>query len=69
MRGNFPLAEKENVKSMSEAKPVKCQKCGKPVGYIKVVPSGFIQTQRPVEGVKILAVCMNCREQRKFTIS
>jgi hypothetical protein len=53
---------------MSEANPVKCQKCGKPVGYIKVVPSGFLQTQSPVEGVKIVAVCMNCHGQRKFTV-
>jgi hypothetical protein len=54
--------------AVSEAKPVKCQKCGKPIGYITVVPSGFLQTQRPIEGVKIVAICMNCRGQKKFTI-
>jgi hypothetical protein len=53
---------------VSEAKPVKCQKCGKPIAYITVVPSGFLQTQKPIEGVKIVAICVNCRGQKKFTI-
>ncbi len=27
---------------MSDAKPVRCQKCGKPLGYVTVLAKGFV---------------------------
>jgi hypothetical protein len=45
---------------MSESKPVKCQKCGKPVGYITVLAKGLMSFQQPMRNVKVVAVCMEC---------
>jgi hypothetical protein len=45
---------------MSESKPVKCQKCGKPVGYITVLAKGLLSFQQPMRNVKVVAVCMEC---------
>jgi hypothetical protein len=49
---------------MSGAKPVRCQKCGKPLGYITVFAKGLILSQ-PVQNVKIVAVCMECFQEEK----
>jgi DNA-directed RNA polymerase subunit N (RpoN/RPB10) len=51
---------------MSGNQPVRCQKCGKPVGYITVLGKSLFGEQA-IQNVKIVAVCMNCR-QKKFTI-
>jgi Zn finger protein HypA/HybF involved in hydrogenase expression len=53
---------------MSEAKPIRCQKCGKPVGYLTVLGKSLLGTQQPVQNVKVVAVCMNCR-QKKYTVT
>ena len=45
---------------MSEAKPVRCQKCGKPLGYITVLAKGLLGLQQPLKNVKLIAVCMKC---------
>ena len=45
---------------MSEAKPVRCQKCGKPLGYITVIAKGLLGLQQPLKNVKLIAVCMEC---------
>ena len=44
---------------MSDAKPVKCQKCGNPIGYVTVVARGISPFQQPVPNVKIVALCMD----------
>ncbi len=46
---------------MSESKPVRCQKCGKPVGYITVLGQGLLGIQQPMENVNVVAICMDCR--------
>jgi hypothetical protein len=45
---------------MGDGQPVRCQKCGKPVGYISVLAKGLLGVQQRVENVKIVAVCMDC---------
>jgi hypothetical protein len=45
---------------MSEAKPVRCQKCGKPLGYVTVLAKGLLGVQQPIQNVKLVAVCMEC---------
>jgi hypothetical protein len=49
--------------SMSDAKPVRCQKCGKPIGYVTVLGKGLLGLQQPVPNVKIVAICMDCAEK------
>jgi hypothetical protein len=51
--------------SMSEAKPVRCQKCGKPIGYVTVLGKGLTPFQQPVSNVKIVAICMECAQKKK----
>ncbi len=46
---------------MSSSKLIRCQKCGKPIGYITVLGKGLIGIQQPVENVKIVAICMDCK--------
>jgi hypothetical protein len=48
---------------MSNSKPVRCQKCGKPIGYITVLEKGLMGLQHPMPGFKVLAVCMDCSKK------
>jgi hypothetical protein len=50
---------------MSDAKPVKCQKCGNPIGYVTVVARGISPFQQPVPNVKIVALCMECFRKKE----
>jgi hypothetical protein len=50
---------------MSDAKPVRCQKCGKPVGYVTVLAKGLLGLQQPLQNVKVVAVCMECVQKKK----
>jgi hypothetical protein len=45
---------------MREAKPVRCQKCGKPLGYVTVLAKGLLGLKQPLQNVKLVAVCMEC---------
>ncbi|MFB3887901.1 MAG: hypothetical protein ACE14S_00290 [Candidatus Bathyarchaeia archaeon] len=49
---------------MSDAQPVRCQKCGKPVGYVTVLAKGLIGMQQRLENVKVVAVCMDCAKKK-----
>ncbi len=55
-----PDGEKINV-----AEPVRCQKCGKPIGYVTVLARGFSSFQQPIRNVKIAAICMECAQKKK----
>ncbi len=50
---------------MGNDKPVRCQKCGKPVGYVTVLAKGLTGLQQPLENVKVVAVCMECTQHKK----
>jgi hypothetical protein len=50
---------------MSESKPVRCQKCGKPVGYVTVLAKGLLGLQQSLQNVKVVAVCMECAQKKK----
>ena len=52
-------------KAVSDAQPVRCQKCGNPVGYITVLAKGLMGMQQPVPNVKVVAICMECAQKRK----
>jgi len=45
---------------MVGSKPVRCQKCGKPVGYVTVLTKGVLGLQQPIDNVKVVAICMEC---------
>jgi membrane-bound ClpP family serine protease len=51
---------------MSDAKPVKCQKCGNPIGYMTAVARGISPFQQPVPNVKIVALCMECFRKKRI---
>jgi DNA-directed RNA polymerase subunit RPC12/RpoP len=50
---------------MVETQPVRCQKCGKPVGDITVLVQGFMGLQQPLQNAKVVAICMDCSQQKK----
>jgi hypothetical protein len=52
------------VKEMSDTRPVRCQKCGKPLGYVTVLAKGLTLTH-PLQDVKIIAICMGCAHSKK----
>jgi hypothetical protein len=50
---------------MSNAKPLRCQKCGKPLGYVTVLAKGITSLVQPLQDVKLVAICMECFQKRK----
>jgi len=48
---------------VSDSQPVRCQKCGKPVGYITVLAKGLTGIQQRLENVKVVAICLDCRQK------
>ncbi|HKZ87568.1 MAG TPA: hypothetical protein VJ066_00240 [Candidatus Bathyarchaeia archaeon] len=50
---------------MSDAHLVRCQKCGKPIGYVTVLTKGLMGLQQPLEGIKIVAICVECAQKKK----
>jgi hypothetical protein len=53
---------------MSESKPLKCQKCGKLIGYITVSAESLLVTKPDVDNVKLTATCIDCSGQNSFYI-
>ena len=50
---------------LSGSDPVRCQKCGKPIGYVTVLSSGLTFFQQPIQNVKIMSICMECAQKEK----
>jgi hypothetical protein len=42
---------------MSEAKPLKCQKCGNPLSYVNVMSKSFLVARSSVDNLKLFATC------------
>ena len=49
---------------MSNANPVRCQKCGKPLGFITVLTKGLLGFQQPLQKVKLVGICMECFQKK-----
>jgi len=49
---------------MNDAKPVRCQKCGKPLGYVTVVAKGVTSLPLSFRDVKLVAICMDCSQKK-----
>jgi hypothetical protein len=50
---------------LSDARPVKCQKCGKPLGYVTVLAKGLTSLQQPLQNAKLVAICIECVQNKK----
>jgi hypothetical protein len=50
-------------KKMMDSNPVRCQKCGKPIGYITILGKGLLGMQQQVHNYKIVGICMNCSQK------
>jgi len=53
---------------MSESEPLRCQRCGKPIGYVAVSAKSFLVTNPNVDNVKLTATCVDCYNQNSFYI-
>jgi len=52
------------LEKMLADKPIRCQKCGKPLGYVTVLGRGLTGFQQPVPNVKIVFICMDCVQKK-----
>ena len=50
---------------LSGSEPVRCQKCGKPIGYVTGLSKGLLGMQQPIQNIKIVAICMDCAQKKK----
>jgi hypothetical protein len=50
---------------LSCPEPVRCQKCGKPIGYVTVLARGLTSFQQPIQNVKVVAICMECTQKKE----
>lgn len=50
---------------MSENKPLKCQKCGRPIGYIEVTVKSVFQ-KSSTDNVRLVGTCMDCHSETGF---
>ena len=55
-----PYGEKIGV-----SEPLRCQKCGNPIGYVTVLAKGLTSFQQPIQNVKIIGICMECAQKKK----
>ena len=51
---------------MSEDKSLKCQKCGKPIGYVTVTTKNFIAAKPSVDNVKLVTTLMDYSSKNSF---
>jgi hypothetical protein len=76
LQGSYPRIDGSNQlkksdgelfygEKMTDARPVRCQKCGNPLGYVTVLAKGLASFQQPIQNVKIVAICMECFQKKK----
>ena len=53
---------------MSESKPLRCQKCGKPIGFVTLSAKSFLVANPDMDNVKLTATCMDCSSQTSLYI-
>ncbi len=46
---------------MSERKLVKCEKCGKPIGYVSVAAKSCLESKPDFDNVRVSGTCMECQ--------
>ncbi|MGD6851516.1 MAG: hypothetical protein ACQCN6_05590 [Candidatus Bathyarchaeia archaeon] len=51
---------------MSENKPLRCQKCGKPLGYIDLTAKNMFQSKPSLDNVRLIGTCMECHGATGF---
>ena len=45
---------------MTEGKQLKCQKCGKPIGFITVTAKSPLEARPNLDNIRIGGTCMEC---------
>jgi len=51
---------------MSECKPLKCRKCGKPLGYVSIAAKSIFEPHPKIENVQLVGTCLDCRKTKGF---
>ncbi|MCW3982420.1 MAG: hypothetical protein NWE96_00315 [Candidatus Bathyarchaeota archaeon] len=51
---------------MSENKPLRCQKCGKPLGYVTITARSLLEAKPDLGNVRLVGTCMGCRNGGRF---
>jgi len=50
---------------MSNTRPLRYQKWGKPLGYVTVLAQGITSLPQPLQNVKLVAICMEGFQKKK----
>jgi hypothetical protein len=50
---------------MTDAKPLRCQRCGKPLGYVTVLAKGVTLLPQALQDVKLIAICIECSKKKE----
>lgn len=45
---------------MNDSKQLKCQKCGKPVGFVTVSAKSFLISSPSLDNIELSATCPDC---------
>jgi hypothetical protein len=51
---------------MSECEPLRCRKCGKPIGYVSIAAKSYLEPRPRTENVLLVGTCLNCQETQSF---
>ena len=49
---------------MNDSKQLKCQKCGKPIGYVAVSVKSFLVSTPALDNIKLVATCPECSSKK-----
>jgi len=49
---------------MSKAKPIRCQRCGKPLGYVTALAKALTSLPQPLQNLKLVAICMESSQKK-----
>ena len=45
---------------MADGKQLKCQKCGKPIGFITVTAKSALEARPNLDNIRVAGTCMEC---------
>jgi ribosomal protein S14 len=51
---------------MSDSKPLKCSKCGRPIGYVEVAARSALEVRPNTSNLHLVATCVDCHSRRGF---
>lgn len=51
---------------MSDNEPLKCSKCGKPIGYVSIAAKSIFEPHPKTDNIMLVGTCLECQEPAGF---